>query len=81
MKKQDNMSPTKINNSTMKDLNDNQENEISNNELKTAIIRMGNKIEEDMYMHLNIFKEDTNKQLNESKTIQINSGMNTKRIK
>jgi hypothetical protein len=65
----------------MKDLNDNQENEISNNELKTAIIRMGNKIEEDMYMHLNIFKEDTNKQLNESKTIQINSGMNTKRIK
>jgi hypothetical protein len=34
MKKQGNMSPSKANNSTTKDLNDSEENEISNNELK-----------------------------------------------
>jgi Txe/YoeB family toxin of Txe-Axe toxin-antitoxin module len=47
------MSPPKFNNSTIKDLNDSKVDEISNNELKRAIIRIINEIKEDIYKHLN----------------------------
>jgi hypothetical protein len=62
MKKQGNTSPPKVNNSTIKDLNDGEVDEISNNKLKITRIRMINKIKEEcMSKHLNEFKEDTNK--------------------
>jgi hypothetical protein len=47
------MSPPKVNNSTIKDLNSSEVDEIPNNELKGMKIRMINKIKEDMYQHLN----------------------------
>jgi hypothetical protein len=47
------MSPPKVNNSTIKDLNNSEVDEIPNNELKGMKIRMINKIKEDMYQHLN----------------------------
>jgi hypothetical protein len=66
MKNQVNISPPKVNNSTVTDLHDNQGDEISNNELKN-LLTMINKIKEDMYKHPNEFKEDTNEQLNKLK--------------
>jgi Txe/YoeB family toxin of Txe-Axe toxin-antitoxin module len=51
-----------VNNSIIKDLNDSEEEEISNNQLKKKITRMINEIKEEMYKQLNKFKEDTNKQ-------------------
>jgi hypothetical protein len=43
MKKQGNMYPSNINNSTIKDLNDNEADKISNNERKRTMIKMINK--------------------------------------
>jgi hypothetical protein len=40
MKKQDNMSPPKLNNSTIKGMTDSEADEISNHELKRTVIRM-----------------------------------------
>jgi hypothetical protein len=62
--KKSNMFPSIVNNTTIKDWNDTEANEISNNELEKTI-RMINEIKEDMYMYLNKFKEVTNKQMNE----------------
>jgi hypothetical protein len=47
MEKQSNMSPSKVSNSTIKDLN-RELDEISNNVLKRMMIRMINEIKEDM---------------------------------
>jgi hypothetical protein len=41
-------------------LNESEADEISNTELKGIMIKMINKIKEDMYRHLNEFKENTN---------------------
>jgi hypothetical protein len=61
------MCPSKVNNSVIKDLNDNEVDEISNIELKRTMIRVINKIREDMCKDPNEFKQDINKQLNELK--------------
>jgi hypothetical protein len=42
------MSSPKVNNSTVKDLNDSEVNEIANNELKRAMIRLINEIKKDV---------------------------------
>jgi hypothetical protein len=60
MKTQGNRSP-KTNSFTIEDVNDSKAYEIPNNELKRIMIRMINKTTEDIYKHLNAFKEDTNK--------------------
>jgi hypothetical protein len=60
---------TKSQQFTINDLNDCEEEEISNNELKRTVIKMINKIEEDMCKHVNEFKEDADRQLNELKEI------------
>jgi hypothetical protein len=49
MKKEGNMILQKINNHWVSDLNDNEVDKISNNELKRMMIRMINEIKEDMY--------------------------------
>jgi hypothetical protein len=48
MKKQGNVSPPKLNDSTIQNLNASEVDEISNNELKRTWIRMINKIKVDM---------------------------------
>jgi hypothetical protein len=48
MKKQDNMSPPKVNSSTIKDLNDSEADEMSSDDLKRTMIRTVNKIKKDM---------------------------------
>jgi hypothetical protein len=47
------MSPPKVNNSTIKELNNSEEDEIANNELKRTMIRMINEIKKDMYKQTN----------------------------
>jgi F0F1-type ATP synthase membrane subunit b/b' len=71
------MSPSKVNNSTIRALNHSEVDEISNNELK-RIRSMINEIKKDKYKNLNEFKEDTNKQLNE---IKENSNRQLKEIR
>jgi hypothetical protein len=56
------MSSPRVNNSTIKDSNNSEVDEISNNELKRTMIRMTNKIKKDLHKHMNEFMEDTNKQ-------------------
>jgi hypothetical protein len=57
----------KINNPAIKDLNDSEVDETANNELRKMMIKIINKIKEDMHIHLSEFKENTNKHLNEFK--------------
>jgi hypothetical protein len=65
------MAPPKVNYSLIKDLKNSKMNEISNNKLKKAAIRMINEIKEDVNKHRNEFKAYANKQLNEiRKTMQ-----------
>jgi hypothetical protein len=52
-KKRGNMSPPKVNNSTIKELNNSEEDEIANNEFKRTMIRMINEIKKDMYKQTN----------------------------
>jgi hypothetical protein len=66
-----NMSPLKPNNSKIKDLNNNEEIEILNNDFKRTMTRIINEIKE-MYKQPKVFKEHTNKQLTEIR-IQTNS--------
>jgi hypothetical protein len=47
------MSPLKVNNSTVKDLSDSEEGEISNKKFIKAMIRMSNKIKQEMSKQLN----------------------------
>lgn len=61
------MSPPQVNNYTIKVLKDSEVGKISNNELKTTMIKVINDIKEDMYKLLNEFKEYTNKQQNQLK--------------
>jgi hypothetical protein len=49
--KQDIGSSPNVNNSIIKDLNDCEADEISNNEFKRKMMRMVNKIKEDMYKY------------------------------
>jgi acetyl-CoA carboxylase alpha subunit len=65
MIKQSNTTPPKLNDSTIVDTDDNEEDEISHKAFKTMIIRMTNKIKDDMNKCLNKFQENTNKLLNE----------------
>jgi hypothetical protein len=69
------MSPSKVNDSIKKDLKNSEVDEISNSEFKKVVVRMINKIKQHIYMHLNEFKEATNKEQNELKKIQTNSWM------
>jgi hypothetical protein len=69
------MSPSKVNDSIKKDLKNSEVDEISNSEFKKVVVRMINKIKQHIYMHLNEFKEGTNKEQNELKKIQTNSWM------
>jgi hypothetical protein len=66
-KKRGNRSPSKVNNSTIKHFSDSEVDKISMN--SRSMIRMINKIKEDMYEYLNEFKDNSfsNKQLNEFK--------------
>jgi Txe/YoeB family toxin of Txe-Axe toxin-antitoxin module len=61
------MTSQKVNNFTTNDLNDHEVYEIPNIELKSMMLRMINKIKEDMYKHLSKFKENTHKQLDKFK--------------
>jgi hypothetical protein len=56
------MAPPRVNNSTIKDLNDSEMDEISSNDFKITI-RMINKIKEDIYTLMKS-KKIKNKQLN-----------------
>jgi hypothetical protein len=52
LKKQGNKSPPKFHYSTIKDSNDGEADEISNNKLKRIMIRIIKEIKEDMDKHL-----------------------------
>jgi hypothetical protein len=49
-KKQGNMSPPKVNNSTINDLNNSEADEIADNELKRTMITTINEIKKDIYI-------------------------------
>jgi hypothetical protein len=49
------------------DANDSEVDEIPNKKLKRMVVRMNNNIKEGMNKHLNKFKDNTDKQLNEIK--------------
>jgi hypothetical protein len=51
------MSPSKVSNSTIKDLNYSEMNEISNNEPKRTMIWTANEIKEEMYKCVPIQRE------------------------
>jgi hypothetical protein len=68
MKKQDNMTPLRVNNSIINNCNDSEVDEISDKEFK-RILRMINEITEDMNKYLNELKENSNKHLNEIREI------------
>jgi hypothetical protein len=63
MKKQSNMSPPEVNNSTIRDLNDSEMDEILNNKLKRTMLRMTNEIKEHMLRMINEIKEHVCKHL------------------
>jgi 1,2-phenylacetyl-CoA epoxidase PaaB subunit len=52
----------KVKNSTIKELNNSEVDEISKDKFKRTMIRMTNKIKKDLHKHMNEFMEDTNKQ-------------------
>jgi uncharacterized Fe-S cluster-containing protein len=72
------MTPQKVNNPTIKDLNYSEVGKISNIEFKKN--DMIKEIEQDMYKHLNEFKENINDQLNVIKTMQEMKEKNNKYI-
>jgi hypothetical protein len=62
MKQQGNNSHPKVNNSKINNLNNSEEEEISNKKFRKTIARVINEIKE-VYKQQNEFKQDTNKQL------------------
>jgi hypothetical protein len=69
MKQQSNSSPSKVN-STTKDLNNREEEKISNIQFQKLIVRMINELKEETQKLVSDLKEDMNKQLNELKTVE-----------
>jgi hypothetical protein len=61
------MSPPKVNDSMIMDLNNKETDKMENNELKRTMIKIISEIKEELFKHLNEFKKDTNKQLSELK--------------
>jgi hypothetical protein len=66
VKQHGNISPLKTN-STTKDLNNNEEEEIANIEFQKPIVKMINELKEETQKVVCELKEDMNKQLNEFK--------------
>jgi hypothetical protein len=69
MKQQGNSSPSKAN-STTKDRNNNEEEEISNIDFQNIIVKMINELKQEIQKLPSNLKEDMNKQLKGSKRIQ-----------
>jgi hypothetical protein len=67
----------KVNNPTVTDTEDSEEEQSSDRELRSIFIRMFNEIKKDMNQNLNGFKEDTNKQQKKPKE-SINKWLKTK---
>jgi hypothetical protein len=67
----------KVNNPTVTDTEDSEEEQSSDRELRSIFIRMFNEIKKDMNKNLNGFKEDTNKQQKKPKE-SINKWLKTK---
>jgi hypothetical protein len=66
MKQQGNKSPSKAK-STTKDLNNNEDKEISNTRFQKIIVRMINAFKEEIYKLVSELKEDMNNQAKEPK--------------